>query len=143
MRSPIARPTLRVNRRGIALLLAAMLTLVPSVALAGGKWSASAPIQQGNAACGMNQPQLPVIGSVDFSRKGASLALTFHVAGGAANASYQASVWSGECQHLATLGTFTTDGSGNATASYTIRTRADSYFATIYKDGFNNTTIVP
>src|SRR5829696_6384240 len=140
----VYRPNIRANRRGIALLLVAILMLMPSVALAGGRWTASAPIQQGNASCGANLPQQPVIGSVDFSRKGQSLTMTFHVTGGDANASYGAYLFSGTCNLLANLGSISTDGNGNASATFSTRTRINSYFATIYgKDGWNDTTIVP
>ena len=139
-----SRPALRLNRRGIALLLAATLALVPSVALAGGKWSASAPIQQGNASCGADLPQLPVIGSVEFARKGASLAMTFHLDGAAPSATYQASVWSGGCEMLAELGSITTNADGDATASFSVRVKGQSFFATINgANGYNDTTIVP
>jgi len=135
---------IRTNRRAVALLLAAMLTLLPSVVLAGGHWSATAPIQQGNANCGVDLPQLPVMGTVDFTRKGQSIAMTFHLDGAAPGSSYQAELWSGDCHLVQELGTVTTDGSGDGSATFSTRARGQSFFATVYGDnGYNDTTIVP
>jgi hypothetical protein len=134
----------RINRRGVAMLLAAALVLIPGTVLAGGRWVATAPIQEGNSLCGADVPQLAVIGSVDFDRKGQKLTMTFHLDGAETNASYSAELYSGDCAFLMTLGSITTDANGDGSRSFDVRVPGKSFFGTIYgTNGYNDTPIVP
>jgi hypothetical protein len=73
---------------------------------------AKANLQGGNGACGTNLPELPVVGTASFSRKGNKVTLAVAMKHGAPSTTYAVILWGNECTELGVPFDLTTNSKG-------------------------------
>ena len=121
------------------------LFLTASTAGADSPNNPKAPIQSGNAFCGFDFPELPVIGFANYHRQGNTVSVNFHLKGAIPNATYQVQLWGDFCSFFGVMTTVTTNKNGvaNANGSLTVPAASTRVFATgLGPNGFNDTTAV-
>jgi hypothetical protein len=121
------------------------LFLTASTAGADSPNNPKAPIQFGNAFCGFDFPDLPVVGFANYHRQGNTVSVNFHLKGAPPNTTYQIELWGDFCTFLGVMTTVTTNKNGvaNANASLTVPAALTRFFATgLGPNGYNDTTAV-
>ena len=136
-------------RAAIVAMALGVALVVPAAtsAAAPSKWTASAQFQYGNASCGADLPQLPILGDVQVTKRAQTIELHVMLDGSPAlaNTTYELWLYSGSCEALADMGPVTTDAFGVADATRHVKSGANgTYFATLHgPNGWNDTTIFP
>jgi hypothetical protein len=130
----------------IALTLVVGL-LLASATLASGASpnNPKADIQSGNSFCGIDLPNLPVIGFANYHRTGNTVSFNYHLKGAQPNAEYRIELWGDFCTFLGIVTTVTTNGNGvaNASGSMTVSATMTRFFATgLGPNGYNDTPAV-
>jgi hypothetical protein len=83
-----------------------------------GNLTATADVQSGNGDCGIDHPELPVIGQVTFSRSGNTLTVLLTLSGANPDTVYNLRLYADSCTWLVTPKSVATDSSGNAKARF-------------------------
>lgn len=133
-------------KRTIACLLTAGALAIPAAALADSPNNPKADIQQGNAFCGADLPNLPVIGFTNYHRIDATtISVEYHLKNAAPNTTYQVQLWGGACSFFGVVGDVTTNKNGvaNGTGTVTVPAGETQFFASSF-DGvtFHDTPTV-
>lgn len=122
----------------LALIIASCMGEVAS-AKGGCKSNAcKANIQQGNFSCGVNHPELPILGTVSFARRENKMTLSVVVKHAEDNATYEVVLLGRSgCTSLGTSFTFKTDkeGRGHGQGVLEVPARVTDFFADVFHPG--------
>jgi hypothetical protein len=139
----------KATSRGICALALAIAAFSGGVALAKGPCSTSAAgagckknvakadIQKGNDSCGVNHPELLVLGMVRFGRLGNTVNLQVQLKHGDPNTTYEVSLAGSGCSLLGTVLSFKTNSKGRGHGSGALEVPAGDieFFADAFQPG--------